>query len=172
MNSYLFTPSGQFGNTTFTVLREPRDSGGAHILEGLPKRRVHKGREPHADELGFSFQLALFMLYMKLQELAGHICIRIAHGSKIYTRRSRVVSQNPNFPPNTKLTQGELGRRLKTSAMAVFRWERGDSEPSPDAYICLGNIAGDPLCWFFGERAGLSAADVMRVLPAASRRLR
>jgi transcriptional regulator with XRE-family HTH domain len=76
------------------------------------------------------------------------------------------------FRQTLKLTQGELGRRLKTSAMAVSRWERGDSEPPPDAYIRLGNIAGDPLCWFFWERAGLSTADVMRVLPAASRRLR
>jgi transcriptional regulator with XRE-family HTH domain len=27
-----------------------------------------------------------------------------------------------------KLTQDELGKRLKTSAVAVSRWERGDSE--------------------------------------------
>jgi hypothetical protein len=39
-------------------------------------------------------------------------------------------------------------------------------------YIRLGNIADDPLCWFFWGRAGLSTADVMRVLPTASRRLR
>ena len=56
--------------------------------------------------------------------------------------------------------------------MAVSRWERGDSEPPADAYIRLGNIADDPLCWFFWERAGLSTADVMRVLPSADRRLR
>jgi len=56
--------------------------------------------------------------------------------------------------------------------MAVSRWERGDSEPPSVAYIRLGNIAKDPLCWFFWGRAGLSTADVMRVLPTASRRLR
>lgn len=76
------------------------------------------------------------------------------------------------FRQALKLTQGELGRRLKTSAMAVSRWERGDAEPPADAYIRLGNIATDPLCWFFWGRAGLSTADVMRVLPTASRRLR
>jgi len=76
------------------------------------------------------------------------------------------------FRQTLKLTQGELGKRLKTSAMAVSRWERGDAEPPADAYIRLGNIADDPLCWFFWERAGLSTADVMRVLPSASRRLR
>src|SRR6201993_3588949 len=76
------------------------------------------------------------------------------------------------FRQTLKLTQGELGKRLKTSAMAVSRWERGEAEPPADAYIRLGNIADDPLCWFFWGRAGLSTADVMRVLPTASRRLR
>lgn len=76
------------------------------------------------------------------------------------------------FRQAMELTQGELGKRLRTSAMAVSRWERGDSEPPADAYIRLGNIANDPLCWFFWERAGLSTADVMRVLPTAGRRLR
>jgi transcriptional regulator with XRE-family HTH domain len=77
-----------------------------------------------------------------------------------------------SFRQALKLTQGELGRRLKTSAMAVSRWERGDAEPPADAYIRLGNLADDPLCWFFWGRAGLSTGDVMRVLPTASRRLR
>jgi transcriptional regulator with XRE-family HTH domain len=71
------------------------------------------------------------------------------------------------FRKALKLTQGELGKRLNTSAMAVSRWERGDAEPPADAYIRLGNIADDPLCWFFWGRAGLSTADVMRVLPTA-----
>lgn len=76
------------------------------------------------------------------------------------------------FRQALKVSQGELGKRLKTSAMALSRWERGDAEPPADAYIRLGNIANDPLCWFFWGRAGLSTADVMRVLPAARRRLR
>src|ERR1700747_1426261 len=76
------------------------------------------------------------------------------------------------FRQALKLTQGELGKRLRTSAMAVSRWERGGADPPADAYIRLGNIAADPLCWFFWGRAGLSTADVMRVLPTASRRLR
>src|SRR5271169_423970 len=63
------------------------------------------------------------------------------------------------FRQALKLTQGELGKRLKTSAMAVSRWERGDAEPPADAYIRLGNIADDPLCWFFWGRAGLSTAN-------------
>jgi phage repressor protein C with HTH and peptisase S24 domain/DNA-binding XRE family transcriptional regulator len=76
------------------------------------------------------------------------------------------------FRQALKLTQGELGKRLNVTAMAVSRWERGDNEPPADSYIRLGNMADDPLCWFFWGRAGLSTADVMRVLPTASRRLR
>jgi transcriptional regulator with XRE-family HTH domain len=76
------------------------------------------------------------------------------------------------FRQALKLTQGALGKRLKTSAMAVSRWERGETEPAAGSYIRLGNLAGDPLCWFFLARAGLSTADVMRVLPTAGRRLR
>ena len=72
------------------------------------------------------------------------------------------------FRQTLKLTQGELGKRLNTSAMAVSRWERGQSEPPADAYIRLGSLVGDPLCWFFWGRAGLSTADVMRVLPTAA----
>jgi transcriptional regulator with XRE-family HTH domain len=77
-----------------------------------------------------------------------------------------------DFRQGLKFTQGELGKRLKTSAMAVSRWERGETEPTAESYIRLGNLAGDPLCWFFWARAGLSTADVMRVLPTADRRLR
>ncbi len=55
--------------------------------------------------------------------------------------------------------------------MAVSGWERGRVHPSADSYIRLGKLAGDPLCWYFWGRAGLSTADVMRVLPEARRRL-
>lgn len=69
-----------------------------------------------------------------------------------------------------KLSQAELGKKLETSAMAVSRWERGESQPPADGYIRLGKLAGDPLCWFFWGRAGLNTADVIRVLPKARRR--
>jgi transcriptional regulator with XRE-family HTH domain len=71
-----------------------------------------------------------------------------------------------------KLTQSGLAKELNTSGMAVSRWERGEAEPSAEAYIRLGHLAGDPLCWFFWGRAGLNTADLMRILPAARRRLR
>ena len=49
--------------------------------------------------------------------------------------------------------------------MVVSRWERGAQEPTAGSYIELGNLAGDPLCWYFWGRAGLRSEDVMRVLP-------
>lgn len=70
-----------------------------------------------------------------------------------------------------KLSQAELGKQLETSAMAISRWERGESKPPADAYIRLGKLAGDPLCWFFWGRAGLTTADVMDVMPKTRRRL-
>ena len=67
-------------------------------------------------------------------------------------------------------SQGTLGHELNTSPMTVSRWERGSQEPPADMYIQLGNLAGDPECWYFWERAGLHSADLMRVLPAARTR--
>src|SRR2546430_14326448 len=69
------------------------------------------------------------------------------------------------------VSQSELGKQLNSSAMAVSRWERGVQEPPANIYIQLGNITGDPECWYFWGRAGLHSGDVMRVLPAVRSRL-
>jgi SOS-response transcriptional repressor LexA len=69
-----------------------------------------------------------------------------------------------------ELSQADFGNQLGVSAMTVSRWERGVAEPSGETYIRLGNMAGDPLCWFFWKRAGLRLSDVTRVLPGARRR--
>jgi len=64
-----------------------------------------------------------------------------------------------------KLSQTEFGHEVNSSAMGVSRWERGAQEPPSHSYIELGNLAGDPECWFFWGRAGLRSEDLMRVLP-------
>ncbi len=69
------------------------------------------------------------------------------------------------------VSQSELGKQLNSSAMAVSRWERGVQEPPANIYIQLGNITGDPECWYFWGRAGLHSDDLMRVLPAVRSRL-
>jgi len=55
--------------------------------------------------------------------------------------------------------------------MTISRWERGAQEPPSHAYIELGNLAGDPDCWFFWGRAGLRNEDLMRAVPGLRRRL-
>jgi SOS-response transcriptional repressor LexA len=67
------------------------------------------------------------------------------------------------------LSQSRLGQQLQYSAMAISRWERGLQEPPADCYIKLGELAGNPDCWYFWERAGLTSADVIRALPRGKR---
>ena len=71
-----------------------------------------------------------------------------------------------------RLNQTSFGRKLRTSAMAVSRWERGAQEPPSHSYIEVGNLAGDPLCWYFWARAGLRSEHLMSALPAMQKRLR
>src|SRR5579864_4323934 len=71
-----------------------------------------------------------------------------------------------------KMSQSELGKQMNASAMAVSRWERGVQEPPANVYIQLGNLTGDPECWYFWGQAGLSSDDLMRVLPAVRSRMR
>src|SRR6266567_106451 len=68
-----------------------------------------------------------------------------------------------------KLSQSRLGQQLQYSAMAISRWERGLQEPPADCYIKLGDLAGNPDCWYFWERAGLKSSDVIRALPLDKR---
>ena len=51
------------------------------------------------------------------------------------------------------VNQTDFGHKLESSAMAVSRWERGAQEPPSHSYIEIGNLAGDPMCWYFWERA-------------------
>lgn len=81
---------------------------------------------------------------------------------------SRAIEQ---FRHDLKLSQSEFGKRLGASTMAVSRWERGIQEVPANFSVQLGNLVGDPLCWYFWGRAGLRMKDVLAVLPAARRRL-
>jgi hypothetical protein len=63
------------------------------------------------------------------------------------------------------LSQAVFGQKLQSSAMAISRWERGVQEPPSRSYLEIGNLAGDPDCWYLGGRAGLRSEDVLRVMP-------
>lgn len=60
------------------------------------------------------------------------------------------------------LSQANFGQKLHYSPVAVSRWERGAKEPTAEAYIRLGNLAGIPASWQFWSRAGLRTADIAR----------
>lgn len=70
------------------------------------------------------------------------------------------------------LNQTAFGQMLQCSAMAVSRWERGVQQPPSRSYIEIGNIAGDPGCWYFWERAGFRREHIMSMLPEMRRALR
>jgi peptidase S24-like protein/helix-turn-helix protein len=67
------------------------------------------------------------------------------------------------------LSQAALGSRLHYSAMAVSRWEAGSQEPPARCLIQLGNLSGEPECWWFWARTGLRPADISRKLPGGRR---
>lgn len=70
------------------------------------------------------------------------------------------------------LTQAAFASRLHYSAMALSRWERGTHEPPAQCYIQLGNIAGEPQCWWFWARAGFKSHDLSRMFPEGHGELR
>jgi DNA-binding XRE family transcriptional regulator len=66
------------------------------------------------------------------------------------------------------LSQAGLARKLKVSAMAVSRWERGINEPSSSIYVQLGKMAGSADCWYFWGLAGMTRQDVEKALQAST----
>jgi transcriptional regulator with XRE-family HTH domain len=71
-----------------------------------------------------------------------------------------------------QLTQASFASRLHYSSMALSRWERGTHEPTAQSYIQLGNLAGEPQCWWFWGRAGFNKTDLSRMFPEGHGRLR
>lgn len=57
-----------------------------------------------------------------------------------------------------KLTQAALAKRLGVSTATVSRWMKGSHEPTGEAYISLGNLAGSPEDIYFWERAGINTS--------------
>lgn len=84
----------------------------------------------------------------------------------------------PQWPTEIEALKKKLGlsgtafaQRLGASPMSISYWLRGQQRPSPEYFIRMGNLAGDPQCWFFWEMAGLSKSDVARALPDLEQRL-
>ena len=75
------------------------------------------------------------------------------------------VKQISDLRERLRLNQSAFARKLQTSPMAVSRWERGIQEPLSHSYIAIGNLAGDPQCWYFWQRAGLHREALIKVIP-------
>jgi transcriptional regulator with XRE-family HTH domain len=57
-----------------------------------------------------------------------------------------------------RLTQATLAKRLGVSSATVSRWMKGTHEPTGEAYVSLGNLAGPPEDVYFWERAGINTS--------------
>jgi transcriptional regulator with XRE-family HTH domain len=64
-----------------------------------------------------------------------------------------------------KISQLELGKRVGASAMSISRWESDSKRPPANYLIKFGLLSTPDECWFFWGQAGLTIADVMRVMP-------
>ncbi len=71
-----------------------------------------------------------------------------------------------------KLSRALLAAYVGVTEATITAWERGTETPSANFYLKLGNLAGEPSCWFFWEQAGLYSGDFMRVLPAVRLEMR
>jgi phage repressor protein C with HTH and peptisase S24 domain len=101
------------------------------------------------------------------------------HRSIVRQRMKKNKAKPPEWPrrilalrTSMDLTQAAFASRLHYSAMALSRWERGTHEPTAQSYIQLGNLAGDPQCWWFWGRAGFSSTDLSRMFHEGHARLR
>lgn len=62
-----------------------------------------------------------------------------------------------------QLTQAALAKRLGVSSATVSRWLKGTHEPTGEAYVALGNLAGSPEDLYFWERAGINTSGLPEI---------
>jgi phage repressor protein C with HTH and peptisase S24 domain len=108
--------------------------------------------------------------------------LAVSFGEESIVSKSSRKSKAPDRPQwaskilelRQQLNQNQtaFGQKFNSSAMAVSRWERGTQEPPSHHYIEIGNLAGDPQCWYFWGRAALRSEDVMKAMPGMERKLR
>jgi DNA-binding XRE family transcriptional regulator len=68
-----------------------------------------------------------------------------------------------------KITHGQFAKKLGVSRSTVYAWEAGETIPSNEAWMQLGNLAPYPDCIWFWEKAGL---DQQVILAAAEKLLK
>jgi DNA-binding XRE family transcriptional regulator len=102
-----------------------------------------------------SLQCCENLMASKFRKTSVHKLSKQNCGKKIFHLRTTL-----------KLTQLQLARRIGTSPMSISRWEADTHQPLAKHLIRFGLLATPDDCWFFWEQAGLTLADVLRVLPS------
>jgi len=62
------------------------------------------------------------------------------------------------------LKQVEFAEKFGVTQPAVSRWETGEIEPSLEHYIRMGNMAPEPGCFWFWEKAGVDVNRIRNLL--------
>lgn len=105
----------------------------------------------------------------------SHWCCEISMASKLRKTLVREFSKQNSgkrilaLRTHLNISQAELASRIGTSAMSISRWEADTRQPLAEHLIRFGLLANPDDCWFFWEQAGLTVADVLRVLPPSKR---
>jgi transcriptional regulator with XRE-family HTH domain len=86
---------------------------------------------------------------------------RVVHESSKPNLGKRIIALRAAL----KISQLELGRRVGASAMSVSRWESDTKRPPAKYLIKFGILSTPHECWFFWGEAGITVADVIRVIP-------
>lgn len=66
------------------------------------------------------------------------------------------------------LKQVEFAKLFGVTQPAVSRWERGEVEPSLENYIRMGNMAAQPDCYWFWQKAGVDVERIRKMLTSHS----
>jgi transcriptional regulator with XRE-family HTH domain len=70
-------------------------------------------------------------------------------------RKPGIARRIKKFREDHYPSQKALADALRVGQTVVSAWETGDNEPSPEAWVKLGNLAGYPECKWFWEKAGI-----------------
>ena len=66
------------------------------------------------------------------------------------------------------LKQVEFAEKFGVTQPAVSRWETGEMEPALENYIRMGNIADEPDCYWFWQKAGVDVERIRKLLTSTS----
>jgi transcriptional regulator with XRE-family HTH domain len=93
--------------------------------------------------------------------MTSNPCKTSVHKSSKPDLGKRIVALRTSL----KINQSELGKRIGVSPMSISRWESDSHRPPANYLIQFGLLANPDDCWFFWGLAGLTKADVRRVMP-------